>query len=145
MRDQWPPNQPSTIVNVALIHYEEEQTEQELIDMSIHNVSSVEELSSQHPRVTKRITDILRSTHKRILIEGSPGIGKTVLAKEIAYCWANGEILTSMKLFLLVIRDPNLHCVNSISKLVHYLNNDYLSDSEVKVAVDELTNLKDQV
>ena len=142
MRDQWPPNQPSTIVNVALIHHEGEQTEQELIDMSIRNVSSVEELSSHHPRVTKRITDIFRSTHKRILIEGAPGIGKTVLAKEIAYCWANGEISTSMKLFLLVIRDPNLHCVNSISELVHYLNNDYLSDSEVEVAVDELRKSK---
>ena len=142
MRDQWPPNQPSTIVNVALIHYEEEQTEQELIDMSIRNVSSVEELSSHHPRVTKRITDIFRSTHKRILIEGAPGIGKTVLAKEIAYCWANSEILSGMKLFLLVIRDPNLHCVNSISELVHYLNNDYLSDSEVEVAVDELRKSK---
>ena len=142
VRDQWPPNQPSTIVNVALIHHEGEPTQQELIDMSLRNVSSVEELSSQHPRVTKRIADIFRSTHKRILIEGAPGIGKTVLAKEIAYCWANGEILTSMKLFLLVIRDPNLHCVNSISKLVHYLNDDYLSDSEVEVAVDELRKSK---
>ena len=142
MRDQWPPNQPSTIVNVALIHHEGEQTQQELIDMSVRNVSSVEELSSHHPSVTKRIADIFRSTHKRILIEGAPGIGKTILAKEIAYCWANGEILTSMKLFLLVIRDPILHCVNSISELVHYLNNDYLSDSEVEVAVDELRKSK---
>ena len=108
----------------------------------MRNVSAVEKLSSHHPRVTKRITDIFRSTHKSILIEGTPGIGKTVLAKEIAYCWANGEILTDMKLFLLVIRDPNLHCVNSITELVHYLNYDYLSDSEVEVAVDELRKSK---
>ena len=141
VRDQWPPNQPSTIVNVALIHHEGEQTRQELIDMSIRNVSTVEELS-HHPRVTKRIADIFRSTHKRILIEGAPGIGKTVLAKEIAYCWANGQILIGMKLFLLVIRDPNLHCVDSISELVHYLNNDYLSDSEVELAVDKLRKSK---
>ena len=104
----------------------------------MRNVSAVERLSSYHLRVTKRITDIFRSTCKRILIEGAPGIGKTVLAKEIAYCWANGEILTDTKLFLLVIRDPNLHCVESIKDLVHYLNNDYLSDTEANVAVDEL-------
>ena len=102
----------------------------------------VQKLSFHHPRVTKRITDIFRSTCKRILIEGAPGIGKTVLAKEIAYCWANGEILTDIKLFLLVIRDPNLHCVSSVTELVHYLNYDYLSDSEVKVAVDELRKSK---
>ena len=95
-----------------MIHHEGEQTQQELIDMSMCNVSAVEKLS-HHPRVTKRITDIFRSSYKRILIEGAPGIGKTVLAKEIAYCWAIGEILTDMKLFLLFIRDPNLHCVES--------------------------------
>ena len=108
----------------------------------MRNVYAVEKLSSHHPRVTKRITDMFKSSQKRILIEGAPGIGKSVLAKEIAYCWANGEILTDMKLFLLVIRDPNLHCVNSITELVRYLNYDYLSDSEVEVAVDELRKSK---
>ena len=111
--------------------------------MSMCNISAVEKLSSYHPRITKRITDILMSSHKCILIEGAPGIGKTVLAKEIAYCWANGEILADMKLLILLfIRDPDLHCVNSINELVHYLNNDYLSDCEVEVAVDEIRKSK---
>ena len=109
----------------------------------MHNISAVEKLSSYHPRVTKRITDIFRSSEMSILIEGAPGIGKTVLAKEIAYCWANGEILADIKLLILLfIRDPDLHCVNSLNELVHYLNNDYLSDSEVEVAVDELRKSK---
>jgi len=141
-KDQWPPDQPKVIVNVALIHCEREQTQQELIDTSLSNVSTLHKLSSHHSRVTKRITDIFRSSHKRILIEGAPGIGKTVLAKEIAYCWANGETLTGMKLFLLFIRDPNLHSVKSINDLVYYLSNDYLSDSEVEFAVDELRKSK---
>ena len=142
VKDQWPPNQPTTIVNVALIHHEGEQTQQELIDMSMRNVSVVEKLSFHHPRVTKRIIDIFRSSHKRILIEGVPGIGKTVLVREIAYCWASGEILIDKKLFLLFIRDPDLHHVESIKDLVHYLNNDYVSDSEAEVAVDELRKSK---
>ena len=106
--------------------------------MSMHNVSAAEKLSFHHPRITKRITDIFKSSHKRILIEGAPGIGKTMLSKEIAYCWANGEILPDMKLFLLFIRDPDLHYIKSINDLVHYLNNDYLSVSEAEVAIDEL-------
>ena len=142
VKDQWPPNQPTTIVNVALIHHEGEQTQQELIDMSMRNVFVVEKLSFHHPRVTKRIIDIFRLSHKRILIEGVPGIGKTVLVREIAYCWASGEILIDKKLFLLFIRDPDLHHVESIKDLVHYLNNDYLSDSEAEVAVDELRKSK---
>ena len=108
----------------------------------MRNVSAAEKLSLHHPRVTKRITDIFRSSHKCILIEGAPGIGKTVLAKEIAYYWANGEILPGMKLFLLFIRDPDLHCIKSINDLVHYLNNDYLSISEAEVAADELRKSK---
>ena len=138
VKDQWPPNQLTSIVNVALIHHEGEQIQQELIDMSIHNVSVVEKLSVHHPRVTKRITDIFKSSHKRILIEGAPGIGKTVLTREIAYCWANGKILIDKKLFLLFIRDPNSHCVKSINDLAHYLNDGYLSDSDAEVAAGEL-------
>ena len=138
VEDQWPPSQPTTIVNVALIHHEGEQIQQELIDMSMRNVSAVEKLSYRHPKFTKSITDIFRSSHKRILIEGAPGIGKTVLTREIAYRWAKDEILPGMKLFLLFIRDPDLHHVNSIKELVNYLNNDYLSDSEAEVAVEEL-------
>ena len=138
VKDQWPPNQLTTIVNVALIHHEGEETQQELIDMSMHNVSFVEKLPLHHPRVTKRIIDIFRSSHKRILIEGAPGIGKTVLTREIAYCWAKDEILLDKKLFLLFIRDPRLHCVESINDLIHYLNIDYLSDSEAEVAAGEL-------
>ena len=110
--------------------------------MSMRNVSSVEKLSCHHPRVTKRIIDIFRSSHKRILIEGAPGIGKTVLVREIAYCWANGEILIDKKLFLLFVRDSDLHHVKSIKDLVHYLNNDYLSDGEAEVAIDELRKSK---
>ena len=79
--------------------------------MSMCNVSAIERSSFHHPRVTKRITDIFRSSHKRISIEGAPGIGKTILSKEIAYHWANGKILSNLKLFLLFVRDPDLHHV----------------------------------
>ena len=66
---------------------------------------------------------------KRILIEGAPGIGKTVLAKEIAYQWANGEILKEYKLlFLLYLRDPNLHEVKSITDILRLLFHENIDD-----------------
>ena len=37
-----------------------------------------------------------------VLIEGAPGIGKTVLSKEIASQWAANKMLNSIKLLLLV-------------------------------------------
>ena len=33
-QDEWPPDQPKTVVNVALIHYKGSRTEQELIEIS---------------------------------------------------------------------------------------------------------------
>ena len=134
--NEWPPNQPKTIVNVALMHHEGEQTQQELIDMSVHRKEGAHAIDKL--RVTKSIVDIFATISKSVLIEGAPGIGKTVLTKEISYYWANNKILVDMILFLLVIRDPPLHTVNSVSKLLHYLNNDYLSDNDVECAANEL-------
>ena len=117
--------------------------------MSKHprGASSVDGITSSHPSsVTKSITSIFESPDQKfILIEGAPGIGKTVLAKEIAYRWACGEMLQGKKLFLLFARDPNLHGVNSINQqLISYFSCDYLSNSEVGVAVDELKKSRGQ-
>ena len=85
MEDGWPPNHPKVIVNVALIHHEGKQAQQELIDMSMYTISATDK--SSH-RITKRITDIFRSSQKCkrkecILIEGAPGLRKAVLAEKI--------------------------------------------------------------
>ena len=57
-----------------------------------------------------------------LLIEGAPGIGKTVLSKEIAYQWAKNTLLEYKKLvFLLFLRDPNIKQLQSIESLIQYL------------------------
>jgi len=41
-----------------------------------------------------------------ILIKGAPGIGKSMLLKEIAYRWGKKELLQTFELVLLVIGLP---------------------------------------
>ena len=146
---EWPPNQPKSIVSVALIHYKGKRTRQELfaiaqrhkdgsiaIDQMMSSRSQAPAAKKQrldHSRVTKDIADIftadpmdqtegstdLNKPPKRILIEGAPGIGKTVLVKEIAYRWGNKELLQHIELMLLIyLRDPRLREIKSVKQLL---------------------------
>ena len=57
-----------------------------------------------------------------LVIEGAPGIGKTVLSKEIAYQWAKKMLLECKKLvFLLFLRDPSIKKLKSLENLIQYL------------------------
>ena len=56
-----------------------------------------------------------------ILIEGAPGIGKTILSKEIALQWADKLILQSQQLlFLLFLRNPHIKSITSVTQLVNH-------------------------
>ena len=79
---------------------------------------------SDTSRTTKEIEEILAPLEKSkesafVLIEGAPGIGKTVLLKEIAYKWANNELLQKSEFVLLVyLRDPSLQRIISVDDLL---------------------------
>ena len=73
------------------------------------NVSIKEEISDIfiHAKNSKKNLQI-------ILAEGAPGIGKSMLLKEIAYLWAVGELLEDKEIVLLIsLRDPNISNINS--------------------------------
>ena len=170
---EWPPNVPKLIVSVAQIHYKGKRTQQELLEMAtIHKEGSLaidkftQEPSIKKPRldysrVTKNITDIFAAdptdltetgsgststkAPKRILIEGAPGIGKTVLAKEISYQWAAKEILTEIKIvFLLYLRDPQLQSITTPKQLVEYMSMGHLDDEQITTFNKYLLNTKGQ-
>ena len=89
-------------------------------------------LDNRHPleevldtsKVTKEITEILSpletsNNPQFILIEGAPGIGKTLLLREISYRWGKHQILQKIKLVLLVcLRDPVVQQMSFIDDLL---------------------------
>ena len=172
---EWPPNQPKLIVSVALIHYKGSRTQQELFEIvtmhkegapaidkftsSANQEPSAKKQRLDYSKVTKNITDIFATdppdlteigtssteSPKRILIEGAPGIGKTVLAKEIAYQWATNEILTEIKiLFLMYLRDLQLQSITTTKQLVEYMSMGCLDDEQITTFNKYLVNSKGQ-
>ena len=77
-------------------------------------------------RTAKDLSSVFSSLNcntpsQTILIEGVPGIGKTVLSKELAYQWSNGILFSNKSLlFLIFLRDPSISRIDGLADLVHY-------------------------
>ena len=90
-------------------------------------------------------TDLTKAKHdnkppKYILIEGISKIGKTFLAKKIAYCWANDKVLKGIRLlFFVYLGDPNLLKVKSGPGLIEYCISTTVSPT-VKAVPPVITN-----
>ena len=158
--DEWPPYQPKHYTTLAFIHNKGKHTDavrfsvaQELAVAGKIHTAQPYKLSGTNINMTKSISDIFLPVKApdgsfidlHILIEGAPGIGKTVLAKEIAYQWAKNELLASKNLLLLVfLRECSQMQLKSFKQLVQYVfRNDetashltnYLSKGEGEGAV----------
>ena len=147
-KDAWPPQQPKTFTPLLLIEHRghrnlkqstaiAEYVERGHID-KVASVTSTDTLP-KHPKlhshqplqevldtskVTKEVAEILAplqtsSDPQFILIEGAPGIGKSLLLKEMAFRWGKQEILQKFKLVLLVcLRDPAVQQMSLIDDLL---------------------------
>ena len=90
-----------------------------IIRLKVHNIKT-------KPR--KDIAEIFTSFDNSddklpatIIIEGAPGISKTVLSKEIAFRWANGALLIKKVLvFLIFLIDPVVQNIINLSNLIRY-------------------------
>ena len=90
-------------------------------------------------KVTKDVGEILAPLEEpsdklplTILIEGAPGIGKTILLKEISYRWANENktVLSNSELVLLLyLRDPDVQNLKNLNGLIHHF---YGNEPEAK-------------
>ena len=147
-RNSWPPEQPKTFTPLLYIHYQGNYIpEQAAVVNKLMCTGEIGEVISAtdwsavklHPglhsdeklhevldtsTVSKEIENILVPLeHGKeasfILIEGAPGIGKSVLLKEIAYRWGKKQLLQKFDLVLLLcLRDPSLQQASSVNDLL---------------------------
>ena len=146
-KEAWPPDPPKTFTPLVLIKHQghrninhstamAEFVEQGYIDkvVSVTTTDTLPKrlkLDSHQPlqevldtsKVTKEVAEILAPLETSddpqfILIEGAPGIGKTLLLREISYRWGKHQILQKFKLVLLVcLRDPAVQQMSFIDDL----------------------------
>ena len=126
-KDHWPPIKTKSYVTLAIVHQKELQTRQETTaTICLRAKGDIHKIP--HTIGTKKLTDIAQifepltgRVPNSILIEGHAGIGKTTLVKQICIQWAEGKLLTSDKLvLLLLLRDPNVQKITNEHKLIEH-------------------------
>ena len=126
--ETWPPDQPKNFTPLVLVHHRGQHSMKQAAAMAqviqtgdideITSLASKQSVTKHHPKlvsheslqevldssmVTKELTEILAPLEQSkdpqfILIEGAPGIGKSILLKEIAYRWGNKQLMKTFKL-----------------------------------------------
>ena len=126
-KDSWPPIKTKSYVTLAIVHQKELQTKQETTKtIYLRTKGDIHEIP--HTIGTEKLTDITQifdpvsgRIPNSILIEGHAGIGKTTFVKELCIEWAEGKLLTSDKLvLLLLLRDPNVQKITDEHKLIEH-------------------------
>ena len=130
---EWPPDQPKHFTSLTLIHHKDGRTQQEAIEITeatrsgdIDKIMSSSHLLFSQRKTSKDIKEIFATNEegqepRSILIEGPPGIGKTVMSKEISVQWANGLLLINeILVFLIFLKDPLVQQIRSLKDLVKY-------------------------
>ena len=149
-KDTWPPEQPKEFTPLVLLHHEHEQSMEHVtaITKALNTgaISDVISATSGDPlaiqpslhhhdklgealKASKTTTDVsqilapleINDKPQTILIEGAPGIGKTILLKHIAFSWAEQGMLEIYELVLLVhLRDPTVQKMSNPEQLFQY-------------------------
>ena len=125
-------SEPEHFTSVALIHQKKYKTKRDIIEFAnMHLKGDV----IKSGKVTTNIADIFALAEctgrpYTLLIEGAPGIGKTVLSKEIIFQWANGNLLKNERLvFVIYFRDPKIRKINNFKSLIEYISYSLISKS----------------
>ena len=142
----WPPGKPEHFTPLLLIHNKSRRTPEQVQAMaemmSAGDIGKVVMVTGGEPpikhdklnshdkfhkmldtsKTTKEIEEILVPLDKEsafVLIEGAPGIGKSMLLKEIAYRWGKKQLLQNFELVLLVcLRDTSLQQIKCVDDLL---------------------------
>ena len=125
--ESWPPFTPNKFVSLLLIHHLEKVLNKEVTTIASNLKTSHLKVNEEQSFTTNDISEIfqcgtnIEAHNKKILIIGVPGIGKTILSKEIAYKWANSQLLSEKELVLILfLRDPNIQKIKELKDIIHY-------------------------
>ena len=123
--EPWPPDQPKTFTQLTIIN----------------NIKAGGCEPLQNSKMAKEIEPIIAPLEKQekrvcILIEGEPGIGKTLLLNEIAYLWAKKMILQHIKLVVLIsLHDPAIQKISDFNQLLQlFCQKEFCHQRDTKVA-----------
>ena len=136
-KNTWAPEESKTFTPHLLVHYQGHHTPEQVRTIAklmytgdIGKVTSVTDIF-KHLKLDsderfQKLLAVSTATKEEsgenpcfVLIEGAPGIGKTVLLKEIAYRWGKKLLLQNFELVLLVcLRDPSLLQIKSVDDLL---------------------------
>ena len=139
----WPPEKPAHFTPLLLVYHQGDHSLEQIqamaklmytgdiskVAMGTGEQSTVKQDGQEKfhkmldkSKTTKEIEEILAPLDKEsafVLIEGAPGIGKSVLLKEISYRWANKELLQKFELVLLIhLRNTSLQQIKSVNDLL---------------------------
>ena len=144
--ESWPPIKPKKFTPLVLIQYkdghrdnlEQYATVAKFVEPgNIDKIAGCNAIPNKRPKlseqalqevfdgskITKEVVKILSPLEKSndpqfILIKGAPGIGKSLLLKEIAYLWGKKMVMDKVKLVLLIsLRDPAVQKMSNYSTL----------------------------
>ena len=168
-KDTWPPEQPKEFTPLVLLHHEDEHSMKSVtaITKALHtgaisdviSATTSESLAIQPSlhhhdkfgdtikacKTTLDVSEILaplKNSNKpqTVLIEGAPGIGKTILLKHIAFSWAEQRMLQKYELVLLVhLRDPTVQKMSSLKELFQYFCKHILEGNEVAMCIKQIS------
>ena len=102
--------------------------------MDTANISEEQEHGNIKTEDINSLFDAYRGCSSyKILIEGEPGIGKTILSSEIAAQWANSVLLEDKALLLLLfMRQPETKSISNVKSLVeHFFHDDIPLANEI--------------
>ena len=170
VKDTWPPEQPNKFTPLVLLHHEDEHSMEHVTAINkALNTGAIDDVISatsfeplvKRPRLyghdklaevlkaSKTTTDVsqilapleINNKPQTILIEGAPGIGKTILLKHIAFGWAEQGMLQTYELVLLVhLRDPTVQKMSSLKELFQYFCKHNMEGDEVAICIKHISS-----
>ena len=135
--DPWPPVKINCFTTPLFIHQKQMRTKtvtkKVIAKRMVGNIQSIPKVSESN--VLQNIEEIFEPIEsKSILIEAHPGVGKTMLVKEICLRWAKGKLLNSSQLvLLLLLRDPKVQEISNEQQMIEYFLTPSSTSSRVKL------------